>query len=121
VQHHIAAVCDHPSEFNVLSGVFLRHPDEVCDERLFPIRDHWVVLDVHVSHVFLDGLGGLTLIEHQIVESYHCAFVLFQLLRAHTVASAAVALETISVRPFLHRGWPSLSTPHFVYHLQHSP
>lgn len=58
------------------------------------------MLDVHVSHVFVDGLGGLTLIEHQIVESRRCLFVLLQLLRAHSVASG-VALETVRVRLFL--------------------
>jgi hypothetical protein len=100
VQHHVPVLCDHASEFDVLSGVFLRHADEVGDERLFPLRDHGVVLDVHLSHVFVDGLGGLTLVEHQIVESRHCLFVLLQLLRAHSVASA-VALETVRVRLFL--------------------
>ena len=56
--------------------------------------------DVHVSPVFVDGLGGWTVIEHQIVDSRYCLFVRLQLLRAPSVASG-VALETVRVRLFL--------------------
>ena len=65
-------------EVNLLFGVFRVHSLEVLDERLLTIPHLGIVLDIHITDVFLDGFTRLTLIKHQVVECPRVLFVLLQ-------------------------------------------
>lgn len=67
VQDDAAALGNYALEVNALAWILLSRPREVCDEPLFAIGDVRIVLDVHVARVLFDSLGGLALIEHQVI------------------------------------------------------
>jgi hypothetical protein len=68
MQNHIVVFGYHPLELDALAGIFVSHPDEVVDERLFAVGNLRVVLDVRCPGVPLDGFGGAILVEHEVVE-----------------------------------------------------
>ncbi len=75
VQNDVVAVGQDPFELDPLAGVFACHAFEIVDKCLFAVADTGIVLDIHVSDVFLDSLGRSALIEHQVVKGDHVLLV----------------------------------------------
>src|SRR5512145_596913 len=82
VQDDVLALSDGADELHVLAGILSRHALEVVDERLLAIADVRVVLDVRVARVHLEGLRGLALVEHEVVERLDVPLVGVQPRRA---------------------------------------
>jgi len=75
VENHVVAIANHPSELDSLAWVLGGHSVEVLDEGLLAICNHRIVLDVGVPYVFLNGLGRLALVEHEVVEGLRVLLV----------------------------------------------
>ena len=90
VQDHVVSFGNHPLEVDTLAWIVLCHPREVRDEGLLAISNGGIMLDIDLSCVSLDCLGGLTLVEHQIVELCHCLLVALQLLIHYETPSMLV-------------------------------
>jgi hypothetical protein len=88
MEDDVAPLGDGPLELHLLAGVPAGHLAEVGDEGLLAVGDRGVVLDVQVAHVHLDGLGGLALVEHEVVERHRVPLVLVRTL-GHRVCSSA--------------------------------
>src|SRR5712691_6427454 len=69
MQDNVVALGDRALDMYARAGVFPRHRGEGLDERVRAGGDHGVVLDVSIANEPVDCLGGLALVEHQIVES----------------------------------------------------
>jgi hypothetical protein len=80
MQDHIVSFGNHPLKLDTLAWIVLCHLREVRDESLLAISNRGIMLEIGLSCVSLDCLGGLTLIEHQIIELRHRLLVAFQLL-----------------------------------------
>nr|WP_230967181.1 hypothetical protein [Nostoc sp. NZL] len=61
MQDYIIAFSEDALKLDALARIFFRYPLEIFDESLLPAGHRWVVLDVHVADIFLDGFCGLTL------------------------------------------------------------
>ena len=75
VQNNIVTLGERPFEMNALTRVLLRHSLEVGDEGFLPIADMWIVLDVHIADVPIDGLTGFAIVKHQGIEVLGILFV----------------------------------------------
>jgi hypothetical protein len=64
-------------EFDPFARVLTSHPFKVIDECLRAISYTGIVLNVN-AHVLADGISGLALVEHEIVERHHRGLVLFE-------------------------------------------
>ena len=80
VHDHVIALSDHPHDMRPLSRIRLRHADKVLNERLLPICHARIMLNVQLPDLPRDCFGGLTLVEHQIIELQHGFFVPLQLI-----------------------------------------
>lgn len=56
MQDYIIPFSEDALKLDALARIFFRHPLEIFDESLLPVGYRWVVLDVHVPDIFLDGL-----------------------------------------------------------------
>ena len=78
MQDNVVSFGHDPLELDTFARVLSRHALKVIDERLLAISDTGIVLDVDLTDELLIGVGGLALVEHQIVESHHRRLVLFE-------------------------------------------
>ena len=76
VKYHEIGFCDGSHELNPFPWVFRGQSFEILDERLLPISDLWIVLDVNLAGIFLDCFARPALIKHQVVERKRVPFVL---------------------------------------------
>ncbi|WP_446861964.1 hypothetical protein [Phormidesmis sp. 146-20] len=81
MQDYIIAFSENALKLDALARIFFRHPLEIFDESLLPVVHRWVVLDVHIADIFLDGFCGLTLIEHQVIKCCDRLFVVLKFIR----------------------------------------
>jgi hypothetical protein len=80
VQYNVVALGDDALEVHAFPGVLLRHTLEIVDERLLPVCYVRIVLEVDITRVPLYRLGGLALVEHQVVEAHHGLLVALELI-----------------------------------------
>jgi hypothetical protein len=93
------ALGDGAPEVHLLARVFGRHPLKVRDERVRPVGDLRVVLDIRGTYESFDGLARLAFIEHQVVKSHRGLFVRGRVGR-HSYSS----LVSVGNMPFRGKG-----------------
>ena len=92
VQDHVVSFGNRTLEVDALAWILLCHPREVLNEGFLAISNSGIMLDIHLPCISLNRFGGLTLVEHQIIELHHRLFVAFQLLIQYETPSMLVLL-----------------------------
>jgi hypothetical protein len=92
VQDHVVSFGKRTFKVDALAWILLCHPREVRNEGLLAISNSGIMLDIRLPCISLDRFGGLTLIEHQIIELHHRLFVALQLLIQDVTPSMLVSL-----------------------------
>jgi hypothetical protein len=76
MKNHVIAFREYPHEMNPLAGVLLRHTLEVANKPLLAVFHHWIVLNVGIANIPVDGFGGTALVEHQVVKGLNRFLIL---------------------------------------------
>src|SRR4029079_12836922 len=96
MQNHKVAFGDRPFKLYPLARILACHTNEVFDESVLAVRNHWIVLNVGRAGISFESFSGLALVKHQVIKGGNSFFVF---IKAHECVPFYLLLLKYRVRP----------------------